>query len=174
MNNLLFKAAATKSFLMICLSLAIPNANAAVIVEAHGGLYEIETTSGLLSTLKPTIKNQPWYGDSLLAGALANAVAEQLGTQQYSQLGPMFGFHVYDGVGADYTTSMVYKVNIGHAQEQNAPAGVWTTYATGKYVGVSAVPEPSATLLSLAAVITIAAFRKKPSGSAPHPLRSPA
>jgi hypothetical protein len=174
MNNLPFKAAATKSFLMICVSLAIPNANAAVIVEAHGGLYEIETTSGLLGTLKPTIKNQPWYGDSLLAGALANAVAEQLGRQQYSQLGPMFGFHVYDGVGADYTTSMVYKVNIGHAQEQNAAAGVWTTYATGKYVGASAVPEPSATLLSLAAVITIAAFRKKPSGSAPHPLRSPA
>lgn len=174
MNTIRIKSTLVKSLFVFCITLFATTARAGLVVEAQGKLYEVGTVSGLLSTLRPVIEAQPWYGDSILAGDLANAVADQLGTQQHDQLGPMFGFKIYDGIGADYTTSMVYKMNVSQAQEQNAAAGVWINYATGRYIIASAVPEPSTPLLVITAAALLVVRKMRLYGGRSLPLRAPA
>lgn len=141
-------------------------ASATPIVEVNGSSYEIGTVTGLLSTYRSTIESQPWFGNSALAQAIANEVGTELGTPNYNLYGPMFGYYIYDGVGADYTTGMVYtpgRFNLepnNRAQANNATAGAYYTYAIGRYIGPTAIPEPSTiALLSLAALLLVVSRR---------------
>jgi hypothetical protein len=76
-------------------------------------------------------------------------------------LGPVFGFEIYDGVGADYTKGWFYKPSNVHldidnrAQVQNATAGVYFTYAVAEHVGVVDVPEPSLLIIFTLSVLIL-------------------
>ena len=143
------------SFSLICAF-----ASAGPIVNVDGKLYDIETVTGLLSTHRSTIETQIWFGNNALAQTFANKVGTQLGTPNYNLYGPMFGYYIYDGVGADYTTGWVYTPSrsgldlTNRAQENNAGAGNYYTFATSRYLGVAEIPEPSSIfLLALGALI---------------------
>jgi hypothetical protein len=139
--------------LALSCSLISAAASAVPVVTVNGNLYEIGTVTGLLSDHRSTIESQVWFGNSALARTLANEVGTVFGTPNHQLYGPMFGYYVYDGIGADYTTGWVYtpdRYNLAEdnrAQVNNATAGNYYTYATGKYVGVAAIPEPSSFLL---------------------------
>ena len=143
-------------------SLICAAASAGPVVNVNSNLYEIETVTGLLSTYRSTIVSQVWFGDSALARAIANEVGDQFRTPNIGLYGPMFGHYVYDGVGADYTTGWVYtpsSFNLAldnRAQENNASAGNYYTYAIGRFVGAAEVPEPSSiSLLALGLFLLI-------------------
>lgn len=141
--------------LVLALSCSLISAatSAVPIVAVDGNLYEIGTVTGLLSDHRSTIESQVWFGNSALARTLANEVGTLFGTPNHQLYGPMFGYYVYDGVGADYTRGWVYtpgRYNVGDgkkAQDNNAAAGNNYTYAIGTHVGVAAIPEPSSFLL---------------------------
>lgn len=143
--NFLAKASAA-----FALAASASVATAGVIYEAQGNLYDIETVSGLLSNLRPTIESQAWFADEDLARALANEVGSSLGVLNVARMyGPMFATSIYDGAGADYTTGWVYYPNRSglpdddRAQSMNFSYSNTWTFAVGSLVGPApaAVPE---------------------------------
>ena len=157
MRNLLLSAA---FFLFTTKVLAGP------IIEVQGNRYEMDTVTGLLSDQRSTIESQVWFGDSDLARLFANTLGTQISAPSNWGLGPAFGYEIYDGPLADYTKAWFYKPTNYHlavdnrAQEQNATAGVYFTYAVANYVGAINVSEPSSLLL-LSACMTLLIIRKK-------------
>lgn len=123
------------------------------IIEVENNLYEIETVTGLLSSHRSTIESQVWFGDSNLARVFANTLGTQISTPFNAGVGPAFGFEIYDGPLAGYTTAWFYQPTNYHlaednrAQVQNAGAGVYYTYAVANHVGVANVSEPSSLVL---------------------------
>lgn len=158
--NFLAKACAT---LVLAASASVATAGA--IYEAQGNLYDIETVSGLLSDLRPTLESQAWFADEDLARALANEVGSSLGVLNVARMyGPIFATSIYDGVGADYTSGWVYYPNRpglpddDRAQSMNFGYSNTWTFAVGSLVGPApapaAVPEPPHLLLvGLAAML---------------------
>jgi hypothetical protein len=153
----------TKACVALLLVATSAGATAGAIIETHGSVYEIETVTGLLSTHRSTIEGQVWFGDSNLARDLANELGTLMGTPNVvGTYGPMFAYYVYDGVLADYTKGWVYYPNRfgvpedNRAQDNNASAGNYYTYAVGRVVGTVAatVPEPPyPALTALAALL---------------------
>lgn len=148
-------------------------ATAGVIYEAQGNLYDIETVSGLLSNLRPTIESQAWFADEDLARALANEVGSSLGVLNVARMyGPMFATSIYDGAGADYTTGWVYFPNRSglpdddRAQSMNFSYSNTWTFAVGSLVGPApaAVPEPPHLLFVGLAAMLFARRRKRNEG----------
>lgn len=137
------------------------------IIEVERNLYEMGTVTGLLSSHRSTIESQVWFGDSDLARVFANTLGTQLSTPFNFGLGPAFGFEVYDGPLADYTTSWFYKPTNYHlavdnrAQVQNATAGVYYTYAVAQNVGVANVSEPSSLILLPSSLIILFLRKRK-------------
>ena len=107
------------------------------IIEVEGNLYEMDTVTGVLSSHRLTIESQVWFGDDDLARVFANTVGTQISSPFNWGLGPAFGFNIYDGPLADYTTSWFYKSTNHHlavdnrAQVQNAAAGVYASARQG-------------------------------------------
>lgn len=158
--SLIAKACAT-----VLLAASASGATAGVIYEAQGNLYDIETVSGLLSSLRSTIEHQAWFADDDLARALANEVGSSLGVVNVAGMyGPMFATSIYDGVLADYTTGWVYYPNRpgrpkdDRAQSMNfIDSNAWT-FAVGSLVGPAsaAVPEPTdLSIVALAAMLFV-------------------
>ncbi|WP_136681173.1 hypothetical protein [Neptunomonas sp. XY-337] len=146
--------------LVIFISLFSYKASAGPIVQVYDNLYEINTVTGLLSTHRLVIEDQAWFGDSDLARIFANELGTQLSLPNLG-LGPVFGFSIYDGVGADYTKGWFYNPRKPHqhennrAQVQNAGAGVYYTYAVAKHIGVAEVPEPNLFIIFVMACISM-------------------
>ena len=142
-----------KLFCLILLSVLSSKLLAGPIIQVQGNLYEMGTVSGLLSTHRTTIESQVWFGKSSLARTFANTLGTQLNAPFNFNLGPAFGYEIYDGVLADYTKSWFYKPSNFHLEEnnraqlQNAGAGVYYTYAIATHVGVSKVSEPGSFIL---------------------------
>lgn len=141
---------------IIALFLFLPFfSSAGLIIEVDDNIYEMTTVTGLLSEHRATIENQIWFGDSDLARQFSNELKTQLAAPFNWGLGPVFGFEIYDGVGADYTKGWFYKPSNVHlnidnrAQVQNATAGVYFTYAVAEHVGTINVPEPNPLYLFL-------------------------
>lgn len=154
-----------KACAAVLLAASAKGAAAGLIYEARGNLYDIETVSGQLSTLRPTIESQPWFGDKDLARALANEVGTSLGVLNSAGMyGPMFATSIYDDVLADYTTGWVYYPNRPGLPEDNRAQNVnfsysntWT-FAIGTFVG--AVPAtvsepPHLAFVALAAMLLV-------------------
>tara|TARA_R110001583_G_scaffold31978_2_gene109001 strand:+ start:8491 stop:8988 length:498 start_codon:yes stop_codon:yes gene_type:complete len=147
----------------VLLAASASGATAGVIYEAQGNLYDIETTSGLLSSLRSTIESQAWFANEDLARTLANEVGSSLGVLNVAGMyGPMFATSIYDGVGADFTTGWVYYPNRAglpdddRAQSMNFSYSNTWTFAVGSLVGPApaAVPEPPhLVLVGLAAML---------------------
>ena len=149
-----------KYFLLaLSLNLAVADAAAAPSVNVEGRRYEIGTVTGLLSSYRETITTQIWFGNSELARAFSNKTANDFGVPNYRLYGPMFAYYIYEGVGADYTTGWVYNPTRfvlppeNRAQNNNATAGNYYTYAVAKDLGPVDIPEPSSLLL-----LTVGAF----------------
>jgi hypothetical protein len=142
-------------------------AAAGVIYEAQGNIYEVETVSGLLSNLRPTVENQPWFGDENLARALANEVGISLGVPNNVGLyGPMFATFVYDGVLADYTAGWVYYPSRhglpedDRAQRTNFSYSNTWTFAVGRLVGPGPEPVPEPPHLAFVALAAMLLARR--------------
>jgi len=166
--NFVAKACAT-----VLLATSASGAMAGVIYEAQGNLYDIETVSGLLSNLRPTIESQAWFADEELARALANKVGSSLGVLNVAGMyGPMFATSIYDGAGADYTTGWVFYPNRSGvtyddlAQSINFGYSNTWTFAVGSLVGPApaAVPEPAHLVFVGLAVMLFAHHRKRRKG----------
>jgi hypothetical protein len=146
-------------------------AAAGLVYEAQGNIYEVETVSGLLSNLRPTVESQPWFGDEILARALANEVGISLGVLNSAGLyGPMFATYVYDGVLADYTAGWVYyPLRQGlpeddRAQRMNFSYSNTWTFAIGRLVGPApaTVPEPPhLAVVALAAMLLARRIKRR-------------
>lgn len=158
-----------KVYAAVMLAVAATGSAAGAIYEAQGNLYEVETVSGLLSALRPTIESQPWFGDGDLARALSNEVGASLGVVNTAGMyGPMFATSIYDGALSDYTTGWVYYPNWPGRQEDDRAQSVnfgysntWT-FAVGNFVGPvpAAVPEPShLVFVALAAMLLVRCLR---------------
>lgn len=156
-----------RALLALIFSLVSFGAVAGPIIQIDGNLYKIDTYTGLLSTNRSTIESQVWFGDSSLARTFANALGVQSGLPNFGQLGPAFGYEIYDGVGADYTTSWFYKPTNAHldpdnrAQVQNAAAGVYFTYAVAEQIGVVNIPEPKSYIMLLTGLILLSMVRAR-------------
>ncbi len=146
-------------FLAVIIWLLSYSASAGPIIQVDDNLYEINTVTGHLSSHRSIIENQVWFGDRELARLFANELGTQLSLPNFGQLGPAFGFSIYDGAGADYTVSWLYKPSNTHldidnrAQVQNATAGGYYTYAIAEQVDAVDVLEPNTFMLFLMAWI---------------------
>lgn len=63
-----------------------------VRVTVLGSQWDVGTVQGSFNSLSSTLKSQVWWGDWMLAGALARAVGDQLGGPPAMPYGLLFAF----------------------------------------------------------------------------------
>lgn len=114
-------------------------------VNVSGTVYDVTTFSGsyVSDTAQFSVSSMPWYGNSSLAKAFAEAVGASLGFPNYSSsIGPLFAYDTNINPFTPYVSNWSFNASTSTALPGTPGPVSILTYATASSASPSPVPAP--------------------------------